>query len=285
MKCLSLGKLLVIVGIALYFGSSPNVAQAQNNWYTKKCPTCTTGANFKADAQNRAYLDLAPGTYLVVNDTNRAAFVKVTGNVVNVCPPTEPCYPELRNITTNIVDSQGATVAPGAGEGASLEFIDQQLFGTNRSDPLPQIQAPGGSTLVNNAGWQEDADVLIRDWIADQGIQTNDSRIKRGTVVTVKYPDGSTAQFKRETVIGTGQWVYVEGSARNAAGKPINPWNGSIVSAPTSGTGSGGDISGTSSNGQSSFGMVAEAGYCVQRTTFHLNGALYGAHTAIVRCN
>jgi hypothetical protein len=231
-------------------------------------------------------MQIAAGTYLLVNHGNRAAFVKVAGNVVNVCPGSEPCYEELRNVTASIVDTEGVPVAGGEGEGASLEFIDGQLFGTNRSNPILPIQVPAdrGPSIVNNQAWFEDAQGAIAYVLYTQrGINPND--IERNTVVTVVWPDGSKAQFVRKNKSGTVQWFYVEGSARNANGQKIDPNTGAVIGATAStGGAAGGEVSVPGANG-SSFVMAAEAGWCVSRQRFYFNGNYYGQWEGIVRCN
>lgn len=289
MKLFSLVRLFVIAAATIYFSSSPSVAHAQNPWWLKTCPNCFTGENFRAAGIQHAKMQIAAGTYLMISGNNaRAAFVKVTGNVVNVCPPTEPCYQELRNVIGTLVDGQGAPIGGGSGEGASLEFIDQQLFGTYRSDPIKPINIPTeyGTSILNNPIWVEDANSAIaRVLYIDRGISANSSSVKVGTIVTVVWTDGSKAQFVRTNLTGSFQWAYVPGSARNANGDPINPSTGQVLSAPASGGGSGGSTNYATSNGASSYMVVSEAGYCISRQQFFFNGVFYGEWRGLVRCN
>jgi hypothetical protein len=287
MQASSLPRPLAVAAIAIYFLFSTDVTHAQNSWWMHNCENCFTGEQFRAAAIQHAKMQIAAGTYLTVSGNNsRSAFVKVTGNVVNVCPATEPCYQELRNVTGTIVDSQGIPIGGGAGEGASLEYIDQQLFGTLRSDPIAQVTIPsdyGGSFINNDALDADTSTAIMRVLTIDRGISPLSPSIKPGTIVTVVWADGTKAQFIRQSATATYQWKYVEGSARNANGQPIDR-QGRVIGATPSGTGSGGSVNYATSNG-SSYVMASEAGFCLSRQRFFYNGQLYGEWVGIVRCN
>ena len=165
--------------------------------------------------------------------------------------------------------------------------LDGWLFYSFRgSDPIAQVTIPsdyGGSFINNDALDADTSTAIMRVLTIDRGISPLSPSIKPGTIVTVVWADGTKAQFIRQSATATYQWKYVEGSARNANGQPIDR-QGRVIGATPSDTGSGGSVNYATSNG-SSYVMASEAGFCLSRQRFFYNGQLYGEWVGIVRCN
>jgi hypothetical protein len=142
----------------------------------------------------------------------------------------------------------GGTLTPVNMDGTPLTLdsqltaVDQTLFAQMRaasilSKPIP-INPDYGGSYINNDALAEDTSSGISNYLYVQNL-VNPNNVPVGTVVTVKWSDGTTAQFVRVTTSGSIQWAYKPGTAKNSNGQPINP-DGSLVTNPaTSGTGSG----------------------------------------------
>src|SRR6202034_2467341 len=95
-----------------------------------------------------------------------------------------------------------------------------------------------GTTPINNEAWEVDTSTGIGQALLNMNV--NQGNIPMGTVVTVTWQDGTTAQFIRSNSVPTLQWVYVPGSMRNKARQPITPVSGTTIQNPnTSGSGGG----------------------------------------------
>ncbi len=66
----------------------------------------------------------------------------------------------------------------------------------------------------------------------------NPAQIPVGTVITVTFSDGTTAQYVKQSATATYQWLW-NGIAHNKAGQLINRAGGVISNPNTAGTGGG----------------------------------------------
>jgi hypothetical protein len=218
--------------------------------------------------------------YLVVsNSSPRSAYVRVTGTLVNVCRPNEGCDLELRNASGQVVDEAwNATTSD-----ADLEFIDQKMFGLKRGiGAIAPVRVPpeyGGSIIGNSAFFEDTSTAISLVLFVQRNINPN--LVSIGTVVTVIFQDGSKAQFRRTSRIGSLQWSYVQGSARAPNGAPID-LNGNSVNVQTAGTGSGGSIAGNLGN--STWRVDGAGPACMFVTRWYYGGTLVAENTQLVRC-
>jgi hypothetical protein len=101
-----------------------------------------------------------------------------------------------------------------------------------------QIPSAYGTSPIGNEVWDVDANTGINVALGNLGV--NAGSLPAGTLVTVVWPDGTTAQFLRTNSVPSILWVYVPGSMRDKNGNPITPVSGTMVNNPnTSGSGSG----------------------------------------------
>jgi hypothetical protein len=214
------------------------------------CLNCQTSADFSVAAASSAISLVKIGLYSVTS-TNFAetAFVRVNGTVRLQCTgspctikPGAPVY--LSNVTTTFVDSSGNSLA-GDSESAlqaSFAATDQMLFGNFRTQgklggPV-KIPPAYGTTPIGNDVWEADTSTGIGLALAAMGVDPGN--LPMGTLITVTWQDGTTAQFIRSNSVPTLQWIYVPGSMRNKAGDPITPIAGTTIQNPnTSGSGGG----------------------------------------------
>ena len=120
---------------------------------------------------------------------------------------------------------------------SDLTVIDQSFFAQARVasavNEVIDIPTDYGGSYVGSM--DEDTNSGIsRVLYIDRLINPNSVAV--GTVVTVKWSDGTTAKFIRTTAIGSIQWQYVPGSARDAQGRPITH-AGSLIQNPNAGSG------------------------------------------------
>jgi hypothetical protein len=92
-----------------------------------------------------------------------------------------------------------------------------------------------------------------------------------GTTITVKFDDGTSAQYVKVSAYSTYQWTW-NGIAHNKKGQKMLR-NGSVPTNPNSGGTGGGNIQTTGFGAGSgwSFG-VAGFGSCTSITTITVNG-------------
>jgi hypothetical protein len=202
----------------------------------------------------------------------------VTGTLKQRCYRTEPCDWTLLNAVGVAVDENGAS----ATSQSALEQNDMRLYGTNRKAPIKPVKVPAdyGTSVIGNAALVEDTSSAISQELYITR-QINPNSIPVGTVVTVTWQDGSSAKFRRISVMGSLQWDYVEGSARDKNGNKID-LNGNIIG--NSNTGGRGE-------GSASFGGVSGWGFgaqgmdrCMSTTSLTHNGVVQWTYTQILPC-
>jgi hypothetical protein len=137
------------------------------------------------------------------------------------------------------VDSSGNSLA---GESASSQeayygALDQVIWGLDRKAPTQINEPPDYKTSIINSDYGEvTPGINVALGKLDQPI--NPAAIPVGSVLTVIFQDGTTAQFIKfsETLSDMWQW---NGIAHNAKGQLIHR-DGSLVNNPnTTGTGGG----------------------------------------------
>jgi hypothetical protein len=205
--------------------------------YVAGCTSCKTSSDFVAQAAIVAKAERTSGTYTVVSFANpETAYVKVTG-ILGINGEDRQVF----IITSAVpVDSSGNSLA-GESEASQEAFfgtLDSTIFGVNRGNPIsvnePYVYA---SSFVNS----DDAEVGpgIDQALLDKGILW--SSLPDGTVITVVFTDGTSAQFYLENNSSSDHWIW-NGTAHNQQGQPINR-NGIVLSNPNSSGGGGGDVS------------------------------------------
>lgn len=158
-------------------------------------------------------------------------------------------------------------------------------FGTRRSAPILPIDVPTeyGGSYINNAALLEDTNSAIANVLyIVRGL--NPANVPVGTVVTVVWADGTTARFKRVSAMGSYQWAYVEGTARNADGDPIDQ-NGNVLSNPNSSGTGGGEAHNTRNFSSGNYEYAAFGNSrCTTSTTISVNGIRRSTWKGTVPC-
>jgi hypothetical protein len=221
----------------LYF-SAEESAQALNGYtYVSICSCATTG-DFVAAAETTAvsYHDVAGGsvvgTYSMISTTTaRTAYIQVTGQGVL----SQGHYTWV--VTAAIpINSSGASIASEteSEQEAFYGALDQTLLGVNRSGPLTANCPDSYSeSFINSI--DEEVGPGIDLALSQEGVSW--AGIPIGTVITVNFSDGTTAQYIK-TNNSTDHWAW-NGVAHNKSGQPINR-NGTVQTNPnTAGTGGG----------------------------------------------
>lgn len=135
-----------------------------------------------------------------------------------------------------------------------LDQIEQVVFGVKRSNPII-VRMPSNYATSFSGSLDEEIIPGIGQGLIAMGI--NPAFIEVGTVITVKFDDGTTAQYVKMSPMSTYQWTW-NGVAHNAQGKRINR-NGSLVGNPNSGGAGGGEA--RSTRGANTFRMMG-SGQC-----------------------
>jgi hypothetical protein len=214
------------------------------------CQNCQTSADFSAAATSQAQALVKVGFYAVTSiNFPETAYVRVNGTIRMECTGT-PCTIKpgapirLSNVTTTFVDASGNSLA-GESESAleaAFTAIDQMLFGNFRTQgklskviPIPPAY---GTTPIGNEVWDVDTNTGIN--VALGNMNVNPATLPAGTIISVVWADGTTAQFIRTNSVPSILWVYVPGSMRDKNGNPITPISGTMVPNPnTAGAGGG----------------------------------------------
>jgi hypothetical protein len=221
----------IALGIVLFISYKPAVAL--NGYTNVSICNCTTTTNFAAAAKNQSSRLGQGGTYIVVSSSNAStAYMSVTGKYLNY--PKDPVWAP---VSATPVDSSGNSLV-GESEGtleAYYAATDQVIFGANRSAPTA-INEPEdyASSFVGS----EEGEVVpgIGQALLQLGI--NPAEIPIGTVITVKFSDGTTAQYVKQSLTSTYQWLW-NGIVHNKTGQLINRSGGLISNANTAGAGGG----------------------------------------------
>jgi hypothetical protein len=210
------------------------------------CTQCSTSSDFLSAAVNAAQTAVAPGTYHVISLSQpRSAYIKVIGTVKVVPAPGQnqitPNSPRvLINVTATPIDEMGNSLA-GLSESAlqaSFAASDQLTFGANRATNFTAINVPPGdySTFVCNCDLQE-MGTGVAGWITSQ-FNTQTETLPVGTIVTLRFADGTTAQFQKKDAMSTYRWGW-NGKAFNKQGQPIDAHGVVQGNQNTSGAGGG----------------------------------------------
>jgi hypothetical protein len=176
--------------------------------------------------------------YIVVSrSVRRTALVNVKGYALLV---THPVYFWTFIGTSTTVVKPDGTLATSD---ADLLTTENSLFADRRapSAVTKTINIPPdfGVSFINNSALAEDTGTAISQVLfVERGINPNS--VPLGTVVEVQWQDGTTARFTRIAIMGSLQWGYVPGTARDKKGNPIDA-TGKVIpnpnSAPSSPTG------------------------------------------------
>jgi hypothetical protein len=250
------------------------------NGYTNvsTCATCKTLADFTTAARAEAQYVGSPGTFAVVSSNNfETAYISVTGTVVMVERDGSP-EPELRGVASAPVDESGNSLA-GESE-SSLEnffnYLDQTNFMGNRNAPTGILGVPAsdaGSYTSFIGADLDDLGARISNWITTD-LNWVSETLPIGTIVTIEFPDHTSAQFIKVSTTATIRWEWT-GKAWNAQHQPINQ-NGTLVNNPNS-----------SGGGTGAFNWGTNPGYalngsntCVTSTTVTIGGEVvfFGWH-------
>jgi hypothetical protein len=208
----------------------PALAINGNTWILS-C-ACTTTAAFAQAAGTAAKANEGGGTYLVVSTTNASsAYINVQGGFVFQQGET---FWKVSN--KYAMDANGNSLA-GNTESANESYFasqDQVLWGASRNGPMTVTEPDErASSFINSL----DVEVIpgIGEALLAKGI--DQGFIEVGTVITVKFTDGTTAQYVKISGGGTVQWMW-NGVAHNKANKRIRR-DGSVIDDPNT-TGNGG---------------------------------------------
>jgi hypothetical protein len=220
----------VIAGLAVALVFSP--AHALNGGTRVISCACQTTADFNTAARADNSLWQGNLTYSVVSTSKaETALMQVAGEWVGT---KEPIW---RVTAATPIDSSGNSLA-GNSESANESYFaafDQVLFGANRSAPqMVNEPADYAGSFINSL--DEEVVPGISNALIQMGV--NPATIAVGTLITVKFADGTTAQYIKASSTSSYQWTWT-GVAHNSAGKLIHRDGSLVVNPNTAGNGSG----------------------------------------------
>lgn len=231
---LALTMLLLVVGA---IGTPRYASAAYKDVIALSCTNAVHVADFKNCVALWNLHNGKTGLFVATNPTSAAtALIKSTGTYTFTC---SPCL--FGGGTLTPINQDGTPLTTDA----QLLALDQTLFAQMRkagaiAKPI-NIPPNYGVSYINNDALAEDTNSAISLVLYTQlGVNPND--VPRGTVVTVIWQDGTSAQFVRISLTGSIQWQYKPGTAKDKNGNPIDP-NGTKSTNPNAGQGSGsGDV-------------------------------------------
>lgn len=208
------------------------------NGYTRvtSCPNCASSAEFAAHAVAQAQTLVKTGTYAVLSQNyDRTAYVRVSGTIKTKIREGLP-ESELVDAVGVVIDMEGGTITSEA----QFDQLDQVLFGVKRSNPIT-VKVPTDYAFSFISNLDEEIIPGIGQALFLKGI--NPASIAAGTVITVTFDDGTSAQYVKASATATYQWTW-NGVAHNAQGKRINR-DGSLRNNPNTGGVGGGEARST----------------------------------------
>jgi hypothetical protein len=258
---------------------APLSAFALNGFsYVVPCASCLTTSDFVNSAVSAASDDVQVGTFTVSSQSySRTAYVTVSGTISTWCSLEHECSKALRNIAAVAIDANGNLISSDA----ELSQIDAAIFGTDRKSPAKSIQLdPSYQTSFINSV-DEELTGGISQGLSDLGI--NVGALPIGTVVTVKFQDGTQALFAK-TCQCTDMWHWT-GIAYNKAGQRIDR-QGNVIGNPNTSGGGGGlfhDSTRTTDGSQFDF-WFSGGGACATSTTISIDGVVDSSWSGFVQC-
>jgi hypothetical protein len=226
----------VAAGVALLWISGAHPVFAANGYhYVMACSSCQTTGDYLLAAESEAISQQNSGHYQVVSFSQAStAYIHVILKMV--ANGGEPIW-TLQSATP--VDSSGNSLAGNSEADNESYFasLDQVIFGASRNEPQ-SINEPTAysSSFINST--EEEVAPGIGYAFGQLGI--NPGSIAVGTVITVKFDDGTTAQYVKLSALNTYQWSW-NGIAHNKDGKLIHR-DGTLVVNPNTAGGGGGDV-------------------------------------------
>lgn len=215
--------------------------------YTINCAACSTTADFVTAARQQAWNwsdgirvctsppPLYTGLYIVASQASPlTALINVKGHTQSTPWQGRECVWGLSITYIAAVKMDGTPVTSDA----DLVLTEKRLFAQSRS-PSPiskpiNIDPTYGGSYINNSALAEDTSSAISNVLyVQRGLNPNSVPV--GTVVQVRWADGTKAKFVKITVVGSIQWAYVPGTATDKDGHPIDG-SGNIVPNPNPST-------------------------------------------------
>jgi hypothetical protein len=223
-----------IAGIFLAWMCSADAAYALNGpSVVLSCNSCKTTADFTNAAAGAAVANQSRGAYYVVSLFQASsAFVQVAGHFyMNNGEETWVL------VSATPIDAGGNSLA-GNSESANESYfasLDQVLFGANRSQPTT-VNEPSdyAGSFINS----DESEVVPGIGYALIHMDIDPAVFPAGTLITVKFSDGTTAQYIKASAGATYQWTWT-GIAHNAKGQLIDRSGNLILNPNTTGTGAG----------------------------------------------
>jgi len=265
----------IILGLICFSES----ADAVNGYvYVTPCGTCKTTAQFTTQAITAATAQHQSGTYTVVSMSQpSAAYIQITGHqVLN----HGSVYFEVT--TTAPIDANGNSLG-GESETSQEAYyaaLDQTLFGANRSIPT-SVNEPDeyAGSFINS----DDSEVVpgIGYALLQKGI--NQGSIPFGTLITVHFSDGTSAQYTKASATATYQWTWNQ-IAYNSAGKLMYRNGTPVGNVNTAGAG-GGSFNGPGFGAGSDFAFeLLFQNLCTLSFSTSLDGELYDLGSFQIPC-
>jgi hypothetical protein len=227
---------LLILACILFAGS----ARANNGFtYITTC-ACKTTAQFNAAAASASQGQFAQGTYQLVSSTQAmTALIKVTGYTAQYSNGYGGWVTVFIPQTEVPIDATGALLSTSAPtESAQESFYlsyDQVLFGANRKAPTGVNEPDNYAASFIGA---EEGEIVPGIGYALILMGVNQSSIQPGTVITVTFSDGTTAEYVKAPATATYQWTW-NGVAHNKKGQRIDRAGNVLGNANTAGSGAG----------------------------------------------
>ena len=168
------------------------------------------------------------------------------------------------------IDASGTSLA-GQAESAQESFygsFDQTTFGVSRSSPtVVKISDEYAASFVRST--EDEVSPGIGRALILMGI--DQGSIPPGTVITVRFPDGTTAEYIKQSNFSTYQWIW-NGTAHDKNGRQIYRDGTFVTNSNTGGAGDGhANVPGFGSGASWGFGVSA-APTCTFITTITVNG-------------
>jgi hypothetical protein len=261
--------LVLGLGIAA-LGGVPLAFAANGYHYIVPCANCQTTADFIQAAGGEAVFQEQSGHYQVISTSQPAtAYIHVIMKMVN--HGGEPIW-TVQSATP--VDSAGNSLVGNAEVTNESYFasLDQTIFGVSRSAPTVLNEPTNyASSFINSL--EEETEPGINAALAAKGISPG--TIAVGTVITLKFEDGTTAQYIKISSVLTTQWQWT-GIAHDAQGRLMHR-DGSLVANPNTAGSGGGSMSAPGFGAGHNWNFnVSGRDLCTMQTTITVNGESTG---------
>ncbi len=245
-------------GMILAWICGANSAYALNGLtVVDTCTSCATTADFVNEGAAAAEAYGAKGTYYVISASQASsAFIQVNGHFV-----TRNGEQLWLLVSATPIDSSGNSLAANSESANESYFaaLDQVLWGVSRNNPIVVDEPPAYAGSFINTSDDEITPGISNALLLEKGINPNS--IDLGTVITVKFQDGTSAQYQKVSKVSSYMWQW-NGTAHNKDGKLIDRAGNLKINPNTAGAGAGNFTGPGFFTGSSAWFQLTDPGYC-----------------------